>query len=92
MKKQVQAGYKDNTRYNKTFPANTRNLSHPRTRTSFLSNSFKRLFGDGGVINDLEVKHADTDEVRPIFETPLKCVARMNRTGSKRLERDPGFL
>ena len=47
-----------------------------------LCDGFESGFGDGGRLNDLEVEHADAEEIGAVLETPLKRLSRMDGASS----------
>ena len=48
--------------------------------------------GDVCILDDLEVKHAHTEEIGAALESVLEAVLRLNRSGRKRLVGDPRLL
>ena len=47
-----------------------------------MCDGFESGFGDGGRLNDLEVEHADAEEIGAVLETPLKRLSRMDGASS----------
>jgi len=62
----------------------------PAPRTRPVGGVGDGVFGDDGVLADLEIEHADADEVGPVLEGVLETNAGMDGAGRQDLEGDPG--